>query len=63
MPLESEVIALDSDYNYSWVLLKDELQCYNYMGSLIAKLPNQGFTGLKTMEWGAIFKKRKYHLL
>ena len=56
-PLESEVIALDSDYNYSWVLLKDELQCYNYMGSLIAKLPNQGFTDLKLWNGGLFLKK------
>ena len=56
-PLESEIIALDSDYNYSWVLLKGELQCYNYMGSLIAKLPNQGFTDLKLWNGGLFLKK------
>ena len=51
-PLKSEILALDSDYNYCWVLLKEELQCYNYMGSLITKLPNQGFTDLKL--WNGI---------
>ena len=56
-PLKSEILALDSDYNYSWVLLKDELQCFNYMGSLITKLPNQGFTDLKLWNGGLFLKK------
>ena len=58
VPLKSEILALDSDYNYCWVLLKDELQCYNYMGSLIAKLPNQGFTDLKLWN-GILFLKKE----
>ena len=57
VPLKSEILALDSDYNYCWVLLKDELQCYNYMGSLIEKFPNQGFTGLKLWN-GFLFLKK-----
>ena len=57
-PLKSEILALDSDYNYCWVLLKDELQCYNYMGSLITKLPNQGFTDLKLWN-GILFLKKE----
>jgi hypothetical protein len=57
VPLKSEILALDSDYNYCWVLLKDELQCYNYMGSLITKLPNKGFTDLKLWNGGLFLKK------
>jgi hypothetical protein len=56
-PLPGEVLALDSDYNYCWALLEKELQCYNYMGSLISKLPHQGFTDLKLWN-GMLFLKK-----
>ena len=56
-PLSGEVLALESDYNYCWVLLDTELHCYNYTGSLIVKLPHQGFTDLKLWN-GVLFLKR-----
>lgn len=57
LPHQSEILDLDSDYNYCWVLLKDELLCYNYMGSLIKKLPNQGFSEIKLWN-GILFLKK-----
>ncbi len=56
-PLSGEVLALESDYNYCWVLLDTELHCYNYTGSLIVKLPHQGYTDLKLWN-GVLFLKR-----
>ena len=57
-PFQNEILALDSDYNYCWVLLKEELHCYNYMGSLISKLQNKGFTDLKLWN-GILFLKKE----
>jgi len=51
-PFQNEILGLDSDYNYCWVLTENELHCYNYMGSLISKLPHAGFTDLKL--WNGI---------
>ena len=56
-PLSGEVLALESDYNYCWVLLDTELHCYNYTGSLIAKLPHQGYTDIKLWN-GVLFLKK-----
>lgn len=54
---QNEILALDSDYNSCWVLTEKELQCYNYMGSLISKLPQEGFTDLKLWN-GILFLKK-----
>ena len=54
---QNEILALDSDYNTCWVLTEKELQCYNYMGSLISKLPQEGFTDLKLWN-GILFLKK-----
>ena len=51
-PFQNEILGLDSDYNYCWVLTENELHCYNYMGSLILKLSHEGFTDLKL--WNGI---------
>ncbi|MBA6152320.1 hypothetical protein [Gelidibacter maritimus] len=43
MPVESEVLDLTSNYNYSWLLTEKFLYIYNYFGSTIAKIKNDGF--------------------
>ena len=57
-PFLNEIRALDSDYNNCWVLTDKELQCYNYIGSLISKLPNEGFTDLKLWN-GVLFLQKE----
>ena len=57
-PFLNEIRALDSDYNNCWVLTEKELQCYNYIGSLISKLPNEGFTDLKLWN-GVLFLQKE----
>jgi len=57
VPFQNEIIALDSDYNTCWVLTEKELQCYNYMGSLVSKLTHEGFTDLKL--WNDILFLKK----
>ena len=58
VPLQNEILDLDSDYNYCWVLTEQELQCYSYTGSLISKLPHKGFTALKLWN-GILFLKKE----
>ena len=57
-PLQTEIRTLDSDYNNCWVLTEKELHCYNYVGSLISKLPNPDFTDLKLWN-GILFLKKE----
>jgi hypothetical protein len=58
VPFQNEIFALDSDYNTCWVLTEKELQCYNYMGSLVSKLTHEGFTDLKLWN-GILFLKKE----
>lgn len=44
MPVGSKVLALTSNYNYSWLLTEKFLYTYNYFGSTIAKIKNDGFS-------------------
>ena len=60
-PFQNEILGLDSDYNYCWVLLENELHCYNYMGSLISKLSHEGFTDLKL--WNGILFLLKENMI
>ena len=54
---QNDILALDSDYNSCWVLTEKEVQCYNYMGSLISRLPHDGFTDVKLWN-GILFLKK-----
>jgi hypothetical protein len=58
VPFQNEILDLDSDYNYCWVLTETELQCYNYTGSLISKLPQEGFTDIRLWN-GIVFLKKE----
>jgi hypothetical protein len=44
MPVQSNVLDIKSNYNYCWLLTQNYLYTYNYFGSLISKLKNEGFT-------------------
>lgn len=43
VPIQSEVIALKSDYNYCYLLTETFIYVYNYSGSLLRKIPNTDF--------------------
>lgn len=58
VPFQNEILDLDSDYNYCWVLTEQELQCYSYTGSLISKLSSEGFTTIKLWN-GILFLKKE----
>ena len=46
LPIQSKALDLKSNYNYAWLLTEKFLYKYNYFGSLVYKVKNQGFTSL-----------------
>lgn len=46
LPIQSNVLAITSNYNACWVLTKSHLLVYNYTGSLLKKMKNENFTSL-----------------
>ena len=57
LPVESEVLDLNSNYNYCWLLTKDFLYKFNYFGINILKLKNDGFHELLTINENLVLKK------
>lgn len=57
LPIQSEVLDLKSNYNYCWLLTKDYLYSYNYVGSLLSKIENNGFTKFEQMNGNLILQK------
>ncbi|WP_353779615.1 hypothetical protein [Winogradskyella sp. 3972H.M.0a.05] len=61
LPIQDNILAIESDYNYCWLLTDKHLYVYNYFGSLITKYENQGYTNLR-IDSGNIFLQRENHL-
>jgi len=57
LPIQSDVFDLISNYNFCWLLAKDYLYSYNYVGSLLTKIKNKGFTKLVQTNGNLILKK------
>ena len=47
LPIQGEVLALKSNYNFCWVLTKRHIYTYSYIGSLISKMENDGYTSIE----------------
>ncbi|MFL0354236.1 hypothetical protein [Xanthomarina sp. GH4-25] len=45
-PTQSKALDLKSNYNYAWMLTEKFLYKYNYFGSLVYKVKNDGFTSI-----------------
>ncbi|KJD31938.1 hypothetical protein PK35_12380 [Tamlana nanhaiensis] len=56
-PVQSDVLDLKSNYNYCWLLTKNHLYVYNYFGSLVKKINNQGYTKIAQSNENIILKK------
>jgi hypothetical protein len=56
-PVQSNVLDLQSNYNYCWLLTKNYLYVYNYFGSLIKKTPNNGYTNIFANNENLFLKK------
>lgn len=57
LPITSNVLDLASNYNSCWLLTKNHIYKYNYFGSLVSKLPNNGYTQIKETNENIILKK------
>ncbi|MBT8273521.1 MAG: hypothetical protein KJO77_06930 [Bacteroidia bacterium] len=57
LPIKGEVFDLDSNYNFCWLLTEEFIYVYNYIGSLIDKFPNDGFTSLDQNNGNLFFLK------
>lgn len=56
LPVESNVLDMRSNYNYCWLLTEKHLYTFNYFGSLVSKLNNDGFTALTENNGNVILK-------
>lgn len=57
LPVKSEVLDLKSNYNYCWLLTKKYLYVFNYFGTLIEKIKNNGYDALAEANEKLILKK------
>ncbi len=57
LPIQGEILDLKSNYNFCWILTKDYILTYNYVGSLLSKIKNTGFTNLVEMNGNLILQK------
>lgn len=57
LPVSSAVLDIKSNYNYCWLLTKDYLYLYNYVGTFINKIKNKGYTSMDESDENIILKK------
>ena len=60
LPVQSNVIAIKSNYNYCWLLTQNYLYTYNYFGSLISKLKNENFTEIAEDNGNLVIKSGNF---
>ena len=57
LPIKGDVLDLKSNYNHCWLLTKHHLYVYNYFGSLIKKMKNNGYTSISENNDDIVLKK------
>lgn len=57
LPIKSLVLDMKSNFNYCWLLTQDHLLIYNYFGTLISKIKNEGFTDISENDENIVLKK------
>ncbi len=60
-PIDSPILDLKSNYNYAYLLTEEELLIYNYFGSLVRKMKNDGYTSLEENN-EAVFLNKEQNL-
>jgi hypothetical protein len=58
LPVQNTVLDMKSNYNYCWLLTNQYLFTYNYFGTLISKIKNDGFTNIAESDENIILKKQ-----
>ncbi|MGJ5641856.1 hypothetical protein [Formosa sp. S-31] len=56
-PINGKVLDLKSDYNWCWLLTEDFIYQFNYVGSMVYKVKNEGFTRLFPFKESLILQK------
>jgi hypothetical protein len=56
IPVQSNVLDIKSNYNYCWLLTENGLYTYNYFGSVISILKNEGYTEIAEDNGNLILK-------
>tara|TARA_R110000868_G_scaffold28547_7_gene106979 strand:+ start:880 stop:1659 length:780 start_codon:yes stop_codon:yes gene_type:complete len=59
LPVQTEVLDLKSNYNSCWLLTKNYLYLYNYFGSLLLKIKNNGYTDISESNENIILKNEQ----
>ncbi|MFB9056940.1 hypothetical protein ACFFU9_09320 [Mariniflexile ostreae] len=57
LPVQGQIIDMTSNYNYCYLLTEKHVLIYNYFGSLITKIDNNGFTSLSESNENVVLKK------
>lgn len=57
VPVQNAVLDLTSNYNSCWLLTENYLYQYNYFGSMVKKIENQGYTALIESNENIFLKK------
>lgn len=55
IPIQGTVLGLNSDYNSCWLLTDQFLYSFNYLGSMVYKQVNEGYTDFKISKNGIVF--------
>jgi hypothetical protein len=56
-PIAENIIQITSNYNTCWVLTKNYLYIYNYFGSLLKKIKNEGYLSLSESNGNIVLQK------
>ena len=59
LPIQGNILDMKSSYNYCWLLTDNFLLIYNYFGSLIKKIKNDGFTEMAESNENIILRKEQ----
>jgi len=57
LPIQGSVLDLKSNYNTCWVLTENYIYVYNYFGSLLKKMKNNGYTQIMENNGHLVLKK------
>lgn len=57
VPVQADVLDLKSDYNYCYLLTEKYLYIYNYFGSLVNKIKNDGYESMAFSKAYLVLKK------
>lgn len=58
VPINGKILDLKSNFNFCWILSQHYLYQYNYLGSMISKIPNNGYEKLALSKENLIVLKQ-----